>query len=229
MANSNFYYNNQDSKQLSKIQIFFREHRFLAILLFIVFFAIIIVLGVIIFIPSSENNPPQEIEDAPYLVIENENLLDHPLLDLNLNFFLNQIILSYTELQSAPTNNDNSPVYTVIIDPDSFKESFKDNHEEFYTVNLHVSDGREYILHLLIDVAYQNEYAVVVLDRVDSSSANDYIITFTSETNASDPNSVTGFITNEPLLPIPTAATDWISSLHLTTPETYHTTLPQLH
>lgn len=245
MTKTNFNFNqafNQPATNSSRdLQDFLRQHRFLTFSIIAGLIVLLIVLLVSIF--TSNSTPKQEIEDPPYITFEHENILDsslQPALSQDILFYLRLIIFQNIE---HDVTNPEGKNYIVLFDDNSFFSSTVASipYSELHTVNLNVSDGRKYLLRILINNEYHNEYVIAILKRIDQSSDQDYIITFTSNTSAyystlgtnktdtvTDSSTIVDYITGAPLNPLPKIATKWLESLKLSDPQTIHATLPSL-
>jgi len=248
MINKQFNnYNIEPANSNHGFQDFLRQHRIIATLMIVGFVALSIALVVFLFFRNA--NPEdsyREPENAPYATFEHEYLIEYPAqesLSEEILFELRLIILSADEIASAPTNNSGEQQYVISIDEDSYQVSDINNIEnsELYTMNLNISDGRKYVLQLLINNTYHEEYAFAILQRTDIANSPSYIITFTSNTseyystlgtdnanNSEGSSAITDHLTGAPLNPLPNNATEWINSLNLTNPQMIHSTLPSL-
>lgn len=242
MTNVNYKFNQTvNQNQSSNFSNFLEQHRLLAILIAIGVFTLFI--AIIIIISTSNTTPKQEPEEAPYITFENAQILEHPIyktLDNEILFNLNLILVNSDELTSAPTDNSGSQNHIVTFIQQSLVTQKVEN-GELYTINLDVSDGRQYLLKLLVNYEYHNEYAVAVLDRIDQPNTQDYVIAFTSYTSeyystlgtnqANNPNNsstIVDHFTGAPLNPLPESAIKWLDSLKLTNPQFIYTALPSI-
>lgn len=243
MTTTNFNFNsiNSTPTQAPKkrtVRDFFNKHRLLGVSLFVAFFILLIIIASIFLMNAFPKEPKQEPEDAPYLTYENKAILDQTILGEILQFNLSLILLRTSELESAPTNNNNSRNYIVSVTEDSHTAT---NFEQNYKMSINLSDGRKYSLQTIVHIEYQNEYALAILDRIDKSDGQDYIIAFTNNTSeyyltlgtsntssADSSSSIKDHITGAPLVPLPETATKWLDSLHLTNPEYIYTTFPSI-
>ncbi len=223
----------------SKLRNFFQQHQLLLIAGFIGLITIIAAIFIIIF-----TQPRQQPEKAPYITFNSESILTNdlqPAFSDDLLFNLKLIMLNESELNSLPISNYSERERIVTFDTTSFKQNpvTSIQNGELYTVNLNVSDGRTYLLRVLMCNQYLNEYAVAILNRTDNISHQSYIVSFTNYTdeyyntigterleslrNSSEPSDhITGF----PINPLPQAASIWLNSLNLTDPKTIHAVLP---
>lgn len=240
-VNYNFNQTINQHQSNNNFSNFFEQHRLAAILLAIG--ALTLFVAIIIILFTSNKDPQQEPEDAPYITFENEQVLEHPIyetLDDEILFNLNLILINNDEIASAPTNNSHGQNYIATFVQKSLTTQETEN-GELYTINLSISDGRQYLLKVLINNEYHNEYAVAVLDRTDKPDARDYVISFTSNTseyysslgtnNANNSNSSSTIVdqfTGAPLNPLPISAIQWIDSLKLTDPQFIYVTLPSI-
>lgn len=243
MTNVNYNFNQTINQNQSdhNFSDFLEQHRLFAILIAISIFTLLIAVIIIIF--TSNTEPKQEPEEAPYITFENEQILEHPIykeLDDEILFNLNLILADNDEIASAPTDNSGNQNHVVTFIQKSLTTKKIEN-GELYTINLDVSDGRQYLLKLLISYEYHNEYAVAVLDRIEQPNARDYVIAFTSYTseyyatlgtnNANSSNnssSIVDHFSGAPLNPLPEAAIKWINSLKLNDPQFIYTVLPSI-
>lgn len=229
---SNTYPYSQQKK--NRINDFIQKHRLLLLILSIIICSILITLFFIML--STPKDTEREIEDPPYITTQTNYLTEIPFIGNDAFFNLSIILLSVDELESAPLNNPEGNNYIVSITNKSYDTINNDN-IAFYVMDIDISDGRKYLLKILFSVEYNNEYAVMILDRTDRPE-KDYVITFTNNTseyymnlgtnNTTSSSSITDYITGAPLMPVPEYAVNWINSLNLTTPETIHTTLPSI-
>lgn len=247
MTKTNFNFNQTFNQPITNsnhnFQDFLRQHRFLTFSIIIGLIALLIILLISIFAPNP--TPTQEIEDSPYITFEYESVLDGSIqkaLSQDILFYLQLIIFQNIE---HDVTNPEGKNYIVSFDNNSFFSSTVPSipYSELYTVNLNVSDNRKYLLRILINNEYHNEYAAAILKRIDQSNSHsqDYIITFTSNTSAyystlgtnknnssTDSSAIVDYFTGAPLNPLPETATKWIESLDLSNPQTIHATLPSL-
>ncbi len=240
MTNTNFYPNqtsNQHYQKLSKhnVRDFLLKHRLLSMIILITIVVTLFIAFGLIFFSSASKESTQEPEDPPFITFQNENLLEHPILNDEIIFNLNLILLNKNEINSAPSTNTEKE-YIASVKQDSF--SLQDN-QEASTFTIDISDGRKYILNLLVNIEFDDEYAVMILDRTDKPDAQDYVITFTNLTseyysnlgnadNTTATSSTVDHITGKPLNPLSNSAINWIESFNLTNPETIHSTLPSI-
>lgn len=223
----------------SKLHNFFQQHQLLLIAGFIGIITIVVAVFIVIF-----TQPRQQPEKAPYITFNSENTLTsnlQPTLSDDLLFNLKLIMLSEPELNSLPIKDYSERERIVTFDTASFKQNpiigIQDG--ELYTINLNVSDGRTYLLRVLMCNQYLNEYAIIVLDRTDDFSHQSYIVTFTSYTdeyynavgterleNLRNTSELSDHITGFPVNPLPQTANIWIDSLNLANPIITHAVLP---
>lgn len=243
MTTNNLNYNPNyiSNKPQSKLQNFFQQRPLLLLLLFVGFITLIIAILVIIFSP-----PRQDPEKAPYITFENETVISNQL-PSNINdeilFNLRLILLNSDEIASLPQKNPNGENHIVSFDTGSFRTSTVANSSDtkIYSINCHLSDGRQYTLYIYFDSTYHNEYAIAALDRTDQSG-KDYIIALTDYTNAyyaaigtdklselENSSDTVDYITGYPVQPLPSAATNWINTLNLSNPEIIYSALPSLY
>ena len=225
--------NQPSSNRKPTIQEYFNEHRLLAIILLIISFTVMVaIIGLIIWLSRPEEIQ-QEPEDAPYITYVNDYLVNDPFIGSQLLLYVNLILTSNEEMSTAPTDNNHNANHIVTFDQNSYAVSDLNATESLSSIDINVSDGRKYTLRLLIDMKFDDESAVAILDRVDSVATQDYIITFTNKVNPytklpADAEIINDYITGDQLIPLPKSTDEWINTLNLTDVKIYHTTFPSV-
>lgn len=204
---------NASSSSRYKILEFIKKHRVLAGLM--LSFIIIIIFGIILFFltqlkPEEQQQIP---EVAPYPSFEHQYLIDSSIGSVLSNdalYDIGNIIISPTEISTAPALNTSDPenLYIVDLQEESYR-LLNDQLGHIYQMNAKISDSRTYEILICLDPNYGQEYMVIVLDRTDTNSATDFALIYTNDTGK-----------------YATALNQWIESLHLNDPIVTISSLP---